>query len=240
MGFKILFNIYTKGDFRENTNLGSHGRVDSEGPTGKHFMCVSVNTQCIYNKCKKNKRSSKKKRERCHVLILCQLERPFRFSNFIWTQIIYRFAYREWEVIISMKEKRKRFIINTVQKENKITNASLLHRWMLEGQGDRWGGNRWRERTGGEERTPTGDSLWGRAETSRSGQNHLFIQQTVTVYLLWARILLGTRNTALNKPNLYTHGVCFLEGNNRQKKPNVHHVSDGEKSLAKTNTGWGN
>ena len=40
-----------------------------------------------------------------------------------------------------MKEKRKGFIINTVQKENKITNASLLHRWILERQGDRRGGN---------------------------------------------------------------------------------------------------
>lgn len=53
-----------------------------------------------------------------------------------------------------MKEKRKGFIINTVQKENKITNASLLHRWILERQGDRRGGNRWRKRTGGEEKTP--------------------------------------------------------------------------------------
>ena len=63
MGFKNLFNIYTKGDFRENTNLGSHGRVDSEGSTGKHFICISVNTQCIYNKCKKINVVLKKKNE---------------------------------------------------------------------------------------------------------------------------------------------------------------------------------
>lgn len=49
---------------------------------------------------------------------------------------------------------------------------------------------------GEKKRPPTGDSLWGRAEACRSGQNHLFIQQTVPVCLLWARILLGTRNKA--------------------------------------------